>query len=140
MAEHEFERIRTGGLFSKRVKVLFETKLVRMLSRGEVNASGLYTEDGSRRLGYCEFKYENGEGQITNLIIDDTSNPQYASRLLRYVVPKLKKKGAKVVTAEIYDKDSTTRLKLEAFKKAKFKRASGGAAVGYSRYLFKRKL
>ncbi len=140
MVEHAFKQIRTGGLFSKRIKVLFETKLDRMLPRGEVNTTVVYEGDGSRRLGHCKYMNEGPEGKVTSFIMDDWANPNIAISLLKQSLTVLKKKGAKEVTAEIYAKDNTTHKKLDTFKKVKFRMDSGGATVGYNRYLFKKKL
>lgn len=141
MAEHAFEKIKTGGLFSSRIKVIYETKLVRMLpGGGEVNATVLYTEDASKRLGYCEYMFGGREGKINSFTIDDWSIEGFAQGLLRQVVTLLKKKGIKTVDVEIYDKDNTTQNKLATFKKLKFKMATGGSFGGYNRYLFKKNL
>ena len=140
MAEHAFEKIKTGGLFSPRIKVIYETKLVRMMSGGEVNSTVLYTEDASKRLGYCEFAYQGREGKINTLTVDDWSVESYAQGLLRHVVSILKKKGVKSISAELYASDNTIKKKIATFKKTRFKMASGGAVTGYSRYLFKRNL
>lgn len=140
MAEHSFEKIRTGGLFSSRIKVIYETKLVRMLPGGEVNSTVIYTEDASKRLGHCEFAYQGREGKINSFNIDDWSVEAFAQGLLRQVVTVMKKKGVKSVNAEIYDKDNTTPHKLSTFKKLRFRMAMGGAYGGYNRYIFKRSI
>lgn len=139
MAEHTFEKIKTGGLFSPKIKVIYETKVVRMLTGGEVNSTVLYTED-LKRLGYCEFAYQGREGKVNTLTIDDWSIEAYAEGLLRQIVSVMKKKGVKTITAELYASDNTYKKKITAFKKTKFKGTSGGAVTGYNRYLLKRNL
>lgn len=140
MAEHAFEKIKTGGLFSTRIKVIYETKVVRMMAGGEVNSTVLYTEDASKRIGMCEFAFQGREGTINSFNIDDWSVEGYALGLLKHVVSLLKKKGIKTVGAELYASDNTINKKRAVFKKGKFKVASGGSATGYSRYLFKRNI
>jgi len=139
MAEHAFKSIRTGGLFSKRIKVLFETKLDRMLPRGEVNTTAIYNEEGSKKLGHCKFRYEGDTGSIDSFIFQDWTDQYFPIALLKHSVFIMKKKRVKTITAEIYDKDNTTLAKLSTFKAVKFKMDAGGATTGYNRYLFKRK-
>ena len=140
MAEHAFEKIKTGGLFSSRIKVIYETKLVRMLPGGEVNSTVIYTEDASKRLGHCEFAHQGREGKINSFTIDDWSIDGFAYGLLRQVISILKKKGVKKIDVEIYDRDNTTQKKLATFKKCRFKISMGGAFGGYNRYIFKKNI
>lgn len=140
MAEHAFKSIRTGGLFSKRIKVLFETKLDRMLPRGEVNTAAIYNEDGAKKLGHCKFTFEGDNGTVDSFIFQDWSQKYFATALLKHAVSIMKKKGVKAINAEIYDKDNTTIAKLDTFKAVKFRMDAGGATTGYNRYLFKRKI
>lgn len=139
MVEYEVGKIKTGGLFSKSLKVLFEIKYEYDSMEGEVKSITMRHENG-KDIGKVEYAVRDRKSRIVTFVVYDWSSEAYTVALLKKYIEHAKKEGAKLIEGEIYDKDATTYNQLSALKKLGFKVQSGGKLTGYQQYYITKKI
>ena len=139
MAQLEMKRIKLGGLFSKKVKVIFEIKYEYSDPTGDIKSINMYDETG-RKLGRLEFLSNGKRAVLRSFSMIDWSVPEYQRQLLKRFISLVKKEGVSLIEAELYDVDSRTPEKLQLFRNVGFDIRGGGSHTGYAHYYLTMKL
>jgi len=139
MAEIEIERIKTGGLFSPSIKLMYQIKFESTDPYNESKTIEMFDKEGNE-LGRMEYSMNDGTAQIGTFTIHNWDTKLYAERLLNKFLFHMKKRKVRQVTVELYHTDSTAHQKLLLFKSKGFSVESGGNITGYHQYFLKRQL
>ena len=137
MAEFEIERIKTGGFFSPKIKLMYQIKYEGNDPNSEAKSINLFDSDGNA-LGRLEYSLNNGTAQIATFTINEWSSDLYAERLLSKFLFHMKKKKVNQVNVELYHTDNTAHKKLLLFKSKGFVVESGGNITGYHQYFLRK--
>jgi hypothetical protein len=139
MAEFEIERIKTGGFFSPKIKLMYQIKFESTDPGIETKSINLFDAEGNA-LGRLEYTINNGVAQIGTFTINEWITDLYAERLLAKFIYHMRKRKVAQITVELYHTDNTAHKKLLLFKSKGFSVESGGNITGYQQYFLKKQM
>ena len=139
MVEQELVRIKSGGVFSKRLEVLVETKFIRESSSGETKLIMMY-DDKYNPVVKIQYTLSGLESKIDIFTVSDWSTNIYAEEMLKRFIRLMKKEGAKRISGLVYATDNKIGELLNVLRDNGFQINSGGSYTGYAQYNISRKL
>jgi hypothetical protein len=133
MVDYETGKIKMG-LFSGK-NVGYESKLIRPTATGEVRSLTMYDGDSGRRMGSLEYEIDGSNVKVNGFSFDDWDDMRMPEGFINHFTKKMKKRGVRDVSVELYDVDANTHKKLTVFKNLKFETDTTGNMTGYQSWL-----
>lgn len=126
---------RMAATFGGRGSVVFEVKEENLPSANKMEAVNMYNKEG-KILGKITYALlPDQKVEIQGFNIDDwTEKFRYGSRLLKWYVGRMRKRGFVSISGGIFSTDTRTHNKLEIFKDLGFQVKEMGSMAGHTEY------
>jgi hypothetical protein len=136
MAELENATIKKGGLFSPKMKVIYELKHERPMGDGTVKSITMYKQNNGDIMGELQYTLTGGGAvHLDSIILHDTEcDFAYEEALMYRFLKQVKKDSAREVSGEILDTGERSHRQIDVLEKAGFDIRRIGNITGVNQF------